>query len=111
MGDAKVDTLDKAIEAIDKIVYMGGATASAKALQMVRKVVVPNARGGDTHWVIMFITDGVSNIGGSPIKEAQYLRDKETFEIYAVGKIFSPKKEAFSFFSCNDVNVLEFTKF
>ncbi len=86
LGDAEVDSLEKAIEAIDNIVYMGGATASALALQMVRRVVVPNARG-DSHRVIMFITDGKSNIGGPPKKEAKHLRDEEKFEIYAVGKI------------------------
>lgn len=94
LGDAKVDSIEKAIEAIDNIVYMGGATASALALQMVRKVVVPNARG-DSHRVIMFITDGMSNIGGPPKKEAKHLREVENFEIYAVGKIsffFSPNR-------------------
>ena len=85
LGDAKVDTLKKAIDAIGKVNYIGGATASALALQEVRKVVVPNARKGSKR-AMMFITDGMSNIGGSPEKEADYLKDKEEFEIYAIGK-------------------------
>ena len=84
LGEANVDTMEKAIEAIDKIMYMGGATASALALRMVRRVVVPQARG-DSHRVMMFITDGMSNIGGPPQKEAKNLRDEENFEIYAIG--------------------------
>ena len=79
-----MDTMEKAIEAINKIMYMGGATASALALRMVRRVVVPQARR-DSHRVMMFITDGMSNIGGPPQKEAKYLRDEENFEIYAIG--------------------------
>ena len=84
LRDANVDTTKKTIEAIDKIMYMGGATASALALQLVRRVVVPQARG-DSKRVMMFITDGMSNIGGPPQKEAKNLRDEEDFEIYAIG--------------------------
>lgn len=86
LGEANVDTMEKAIEAIGKIMYMGGATASALALRLVRRVVVPQARG-DSHRVMMFITDGMSNIGGPPQKEAKYLREEENFEIYAIGKM------------------------
>ena len=86
LGDAKVNTMKKAIKAIDDIIYMGGATASTLALREVRKVVVPQARP-DSHRVMMFITDGMSNIGGPPKKEAKHLRDVENFEIYAIGKI------------------------
>lgn len=86
LGEANVDTMEKAIEAIDKIMYMGGATASALALRLVRRVVVPQARG-DSHRVMMFITDGMSNIGGPPQKEAKYLREEKNFEIYAIGKM------------------------
>ena len=32
--------MEKAIEAIDKVKYMGGATASALALKMVREDIV-----------------------------------------------------------------------
>ena len=84
LGEANVDTMEKTVEAIDKIMYMGGATASALALQMVRRVIVPQARK-DSHRVMMFITDGMSNIGGPPQKAAKYLREEENFEIYAIG--------------------------
>ena len=85
LGEAKVDTTEKAIGAIDKIMYVGGATASSPALKMVKDVVVPQARK-DSHRVMMFITDGRSNVGDPPQKIAKYLRENENFEIYAIGK-------------------------
>lgn len=88
LGDAKVDTMAKAIEAIDKVKYMGGATASALALKKVREVVVPLARE-DSHRAMMFITDGMSNKGGSPKDEAKDLREEDGFEIYAIGKVLT----------------------
>ena len=86
LGDAKVDTIEKVMKEIDKVHYMGGATASTLALQLVRRVVVPNARE-DSKRAMMFITDGQSNVGGPPKREAKILREQEDFEIYAVGKI------------------------
>ena len=86
MGDAKVDTIRKVIKEIDKVKYIGEATASALALKKVRRVVVPYARA-DSKRVMMFITDGLSNVGCPPRKEAKYLREQEGFEIYAIGKI------------------------
>ena len=88
LGDAKVDTMDKVIKALDKVNYLGGATASAPALKTVREVVVPNARR-DSHRAMIFITDGMSNIGGRPKAEAQLLKDEDNFEIYVVGKILT----------------------
>ena len=85
LGDAEVDTMEKAIQAIDNIMYTGGATATAVALKMVRTVVAPNALD-NSHRVMVFITDGKSNVGGPPKQEAKYLRDEENFEVYAVGK-------------------------
>ena len=88
LGDAKVATLERAIEEIGKVKYAGGATASAKALKLVRTVVAPNARK-DSKRAMIFITDGKSNIGGPPEREAQTLKEDEqlNFEIYAVGKL------------------------
>lgn len=88
LGDAKVATLERAIEEIGKVKYAGGATASAKALKLVRTVVAPNARKGSKRAMI-FITDGKSNIGGPPEREAKILKENEQFdfEIYAVGKL------------------------
>lgn len=87
LGDAKVATLERAIEEIGKVKYAGGATASAKALKLVRTVVAPNARKGSKRAMI-FITDGKSNIGGPPEREAKILKDEQfDFEIYAVGKL------------------------
>ena len=89
LGDPDVNTMEKVVKAIDKVRYMGGATASTIALQLVRRVVVPFARG-DSKRAMMFITDGMSNIGGPPKKEAKYLREEQGFEIYAIGKIYMP---------------------
>ena len=87
-GDAKVDTMEKAIKALDKVNYMGGATASAPALKTVREVVAPVARK-DSHRAMIFITDGMSNIGGRPKAEAQLLKEEHGFEIYVIGKILT----------------------
>jgi complement component 2 len=46
--------------------------------------VIPFTRKGSQK-VLFFITDGHSNIGGSPRKAAKHLRNEEDFEIYAVG--------------------------
>ena len=88
LGDFKVATLEQAIEEIGKVKFAGGATASAKALKLVRTVVAPNARKGSKRAMI-FITDGKSNIGGPPEREAKILKEDEQFdfEIYAVGKL------------------------
>ena len=74
LGDAAVDTTEKTIEAIDRVKYIGRATASALALDMVRRDVVSLARR-DSKRAMMFITDGMSNIGGRPEKIAlKFLR-------------------------------------
>ena len=91
-GQAMVDTPEKTTEAIRKVKYMGGATASAIALRKVRTEVVPFALD-DRKRVLVFITDGKSNIGGPPEKEADFLKSKERFEIFAVGmfqRLFNP---------------------
>ena len=85
LGDAAVDTTEKAIEAIDRVKYIGGATASPLALYMVRRDVVSLARR-DSKRAMMFITDGMSNIGGPSEKIADFLRKQEGFEIFAIGK-------------------------
>ena len=79
-----MNTVEKVIKAIDKIMYMGGARGPKRAFQMVRRAVAPLARV-DSKRVTMFITDGRWSIGGLPQKEAKRLRDEENFEIYAIG--------------------------
>lgn len=86
LRDANVDTLDKVIEAIDGIRYMGGATATSDALTLVRKEVVKKA-GFESDRVMIFITDGKSNLGEAPKKIAGVLHKKDRFEVYAIGKI------------------------
>ena len=69
LRDANVDTLDKAIKAIDGIRYMGGATATTDVLTLVRKEVVKKA-GFESDRVMIFITDGVQ-FGGSSQKNSR----------------------------------------
>lgn len=85
LGDARVSTLEETSKAIDDVRYRGGGTATAMALELVQTAVAPMARSG-SHKALMFITDGKSNIGGSPKKIAKELREIYGFEIYAVGK-------------------------
>ena len=87
LGDARVSTMEGTLKAINDVRYRGGGTATAMALELVQTVVAPIARRG-SHKAMMFITDGKSNIGGSPKKIAKELRDIDGFEIYAVGKTF-----------------------
>ncbi|XP_031574706.1 complement C2-like [Actinia tenebrosa] len=84
LGDASVNSAKKAMERIGEIKRAGGGTASRPALDLVRNAIVPFTRKGSQK-VLFFITDGHSNIGGSPRKAAKFLRDEKEFEIYAIG--------------------------
>ena len=86
LGDRKVNTIDKAIKAINDIMYMGGATATTAALTLVKKQVVKKA-GRHSDRVMIFITDGQSNMGDPPKKIAQELHKEDHFEVYAIGEI------------------------
>lgn len=86
LRDANVDTLDKAIKAIDGIRYMGGATATTDVLTLVRKEVVKKA-WFESDRVMIFITDGQSNLGEAPKKIAGVLHKEDRFEVYAICKI------------------------
>ncbi|KAK3730730.1 hypothetical protein QZH41_005002 [Actinostola sp. cb2023] len=61
-----------------------GGTATAMALTLAAEVVFAS-RKSKSQRVVFFITDGMSNIGGSPIKAAQILKRKYSVEIYAIG--------------------------
>ncbi|XP_078348020.1 uncharacterized protein LOC144633100 [Oculina patagonica] len=83
LGDNKVDTIDKAIKAIDNIMYVGWVSSYIRAIKVVKNKVAPNARN-DSHQVMIFITDGL-DLSGSLRREAMYLRDEKNFEVYAIG--------------------------
>lgn len=87
LGDARLSTLEETSKTIDDVRYRGGGTATSMALELVQTAVAPMARRG-SHKAMMFITDGKSNIGGSPNKIAKVLREIYGFEIYAVSKTF-----------------------
>lgn len=64
--------------------YLGGGTATTLALDLVRRLILPSARKGSKK-ALFLITDGESNIGGSPKKLADDLKNKDKVEIYVVG--------------------------
>ena len=85
LGDSKADTIEKAIKAIDNIMYVGWVSSYIRPFKLVRNKVTLNSRN-DSHQVLMFITDGL-DLGGSARREAKYLRDNKHFEVYAIGKV------------------------
>ena len=85
LGDSKADTIDKAIKAIDNIMYVGWVSSYIRPFKLVRNKVASNSRN-DSHQVLMFITDGL-DLSGSARREAKYLRDNKHFEVYAIGKV------------------------
>ena len=91
LGDDEFNTANDVIKKIREIHQPGGGTATRLALDMVRKIVAPNTRPS-AQKVLFFITDGNSNIGGSPEKAANMLRKRKEFEIYAIGVGKKPKR-------------------
>lgn len=85
LGDSRADTIDKAMKAIDNIMYVGWVSSYIRPFKLVRNKVTPNTRN-DSHQVMMFITDGL-DLSGSVLREAKYLRDNKHFEVYAIGKV------------------------
>ena len=85
LGDDNLDTINKVAKAIQSIHHKGGATATSDALELVRDVVAPQARD-DSDRVLIFITDGRSNLGDPPKKIANELHEDFHFEVYAIGK-------------------------
>lgn len=85
LGDSKVNTVEKAIKAIDNIMYVGWVSSYIRPFKLVRNKVAPNSRN-DSHRVMMLITDGLE-LSGSVRREAMHLRDNKHFEVYAIGKV------------------------
>lgn len=85
LGDSRADTIDKAMKAIDNIMYVGWVSSYIRPFKLVRNKVTPNTRN-DSHQVMMFITDGI-DLSESVRREAKYLRDNKHFEVYAIGKV------------------------
>jgi hypothetical protein len=50
---------------------------------MVRKVILPSSKRPDSTKALFLVTDGESNVGGSPNKAANIL--KKDVEIYVIG--------------------------
>ena len=90
LGDDELNTTHDVIRKIREIHQPGGGTAMRLALDMVRKVVAPHTRPS-AQKVLFFITDGKSNIGGSPEKAAKMLWKRKMFQIYAIGVGKKPK--------------------
>ena len=90
LGDFENNAMEKAKRKIKKINQPGGGTATRAALDTVRNVIAPMTRKS-AQKVLFFITDGHSNIGGSPEKAAKKLRKQYDFQIYAIGVGKKPK--------------------
>ena len=84
LGDADVDTTEKLVKRIGQIRRVMGGTASEAALEEVLTHIVPMSDEGRKRFMI-FISDGRSNIGASPERNAKKLKYVHGFEIYAVG--------------------------
>ena len=67
------------------VTFSGGGTATRLALDMVRNLIIPSSKRPDSKKALFLITDGESNVGGSPKKAANYLKNKEKVEIYVIG--------------------------
>jgi len=85
LRDSRADTIEKAIKAIDNIMYVGWVSSYIRPFKLVRNKVAPNSRN-NSRQVMMFITDGLE-LSGSVRREAKYLRDNKHFEVYAIGKV------------------------
>ena len=64
---------------------LGGATATRLALDMVKKTILPFSKRPGSTKALFLITDGESNVGGSPKKAADYLKKQKDVEIYVIG--------------------------
>ena len=52
---------------------------------MVRNIILPSSKRPDSTKALFLITDGESNVGGSPQKAADYLKKEKDVEIYVIG--------------------------
>ena len=87
LGDDSASTINNTICAISKIKRMGGSAHWSRAFRMVRTVVAPFARRQSKR-VMIFITNGRSSSPRSTdLREAQYLKEQQRFEIFVVGKL------------------------
>ena len=64
--------------------FIAGGTATSIALNKTIEEIVPETRNNSKK-ALFLITDGRSNIGGDPSREASLLRVSCKFEIYAIG--------------------------
>ncbi len=82
-----------------------GATGTRLALDMVRKVILPSSKRPDSTKALFLLTDGDSNVGGSPRKAADILKNEEDVEIYVIGIGKKVRDESLRTLASNDENV------
>jgi uncharacterized protein YegL len=78
---------------------------------MVRKVILPSAKRPDSTKALFLITDGESNVGGSPKKAAEKLKNEENVEIYVIGIGSKVRDESLRILASNDENVFAVESF
>ena len=92
------------------VTLSGGGTATRLALDMVRKVVLPSSKRSDSTKALFLITDGESNVGGSPKKAADQLK-KDGVEIYVIGVGKKVRDESLKRLASKAENVFQVKKF
>ena len=108
---AEVQTLDKALNRIDRIQYTRGATATRLALDMVRNLILPSAKRPGSTKALFLVTDGESNVGGSPKKAADVLKNEENVEIYVIGIGKKVRDQSLRELASEDKNVFAVASF
>ena len=77
---------------------------------MVRKVILPSSKRSDSTKALFLITDGESNVGGSPKKAADRLK-KDGVEIYVIGVGKKVRDDSLKRLASNPKHVFEVKNF
>ena len=81
------------------------------ALEEVRKVILPSSKRPDSTKALFLVTDGESNVGGSPRKAADHLKKQENVEIYVIGIGKKVRHESLKRLASNPENVFQVKNF
>ncbi|XP_028411074.1 complement factor B-like isoform X2 [Dendronephthya gigantea] len=101
---ASVETKNDALKKIREIKYTRGGTATRLALEKVENVILPSSVRYNTTKAMFIVTDGESNVGGSPKKAADRLKN-ENVEIYVIGIGKKVRHESLRALASKDENI------
>lgn len=71
----------------------------------MRKVILPSTKRPDSTKALFLITDGESNVGGSPKTSAKILKNEHDVEIYVIGIGKKVRDESLRNLASKDENV------